>query len=69
MSSIIKKISSLQISNPDWPDGRPASYPLDHQCLDEQTGNLELTNQTFNGFCSSLSLSLTEATSIDLWSS
>ena len=69
MSSIIKKISSLQGSNPDCPDRRPASYPLDHQCLDERAGNLELTNQTFNGFCSSLSLSLTEATSIDLWSS
>ena len=69
MSSIIKKISSLQGLNPDRPDEGLASYPLDHQCLDEGAGNLELTNQTFNGFCSSLSLSLTEATSIDLWSS
>ena len=69
MSSIIKKISSLQGSNPDRPDGRPASYPLDHQCLDEEGGSLELRYQTFNGFFSNLSLSLTEATSIDLWSS
>ena len=66
MSSIIKKVGSLQESNPDLMGGRPESYPLDHQCLDRGVGNLELTNQTFNGFCSSLSLSLTEATSIDL---
>ena len=69
MSSIIKKGGSLKGLNPDLPDGRPAPYPLDHQCLDEEGGSLELRYQTFNGFCSNLSLSLTEATSIDLWSS
>ena len=69
MSSIIKKVGTLQGLNPGLPGGRPTSYPSDHQCLDEGMGRLELTYQTFNGFCSSLSLSLTEATSIDLWSS
>ena len=69
MSSIIKKEGSRRGLNPDLLGGRTMSYPLDHQCLDEGGGNLDITNQTFNGFCSSLSLSLTEATSIDLWSS
>ena len=66
---LLKKVGSLQGLNPELPGGRPLSYPLDHQYLDEGGRRLELTYQTFNGFCSSLSLSLTEATSIDLWSS
>ena len=69
MSSIIKKVGPLRGLNPDLPGGRPMSYPLDYQCLEGEGRRLELTYQTFNGFCSSLSLSLTEATSIDLWSS
>ena len=69
MSSIIKKVGSLRGSNLYLLGGRPMPYPLDHQCLDETEGRLKLPYQTFNEFCSSLSLSLTEATSIDLWSS
>ena len=69
MSSINKKVGSFQGSNPEPPGGRWVSYPLDHPCLDEKEISLELRYQTFSGFCSNLSLSLTEATSIDLWSS
>ena len=69
MSSIIKKVGSLQESNPDLLGGRPMSYPLDHICLDDREGRFKLSYQTFNEFCSSLSLSLTKATSIDIWSS
>ena len=69
MSSIIKKVGSLRGSYPDLLGGTSTSYPLDHQCLDGSSRRLKLPYQTFNEFCSSLSLSLTEATSIDLWSS
>ena len=69
MSSIIKKDGSLWRSIPDLLGRRWVTYPLDHQCLIENRRSFEPTYQTFNGFCSSLSLSLTKATSIDLWSS
>ena len=66
MSSIIKKVGALRDLNPGLPGGKWVSYELDHKCSIDKEGSLELTYQTFDGFCSSLSLSFTEATSIDL---